>query len=113
MQSLTSCCHIAVQMVLAASAALGLTINHSTFLCTQVNEPLMTSVAGNLKNVLMVRILLSPASIHSHPAAGAGKRLNRRQPNSHRMACCSPLFSAHFAPGSTFSVCKGSLPTSE
>lgn len=45
-----------LQMVLAASAMLGLTINHSTFLCTQVNEPLMTSVAGNLKNVLMVRI---------------------------------------------------------
>ena len=44
-----------LQLVLASSAVLGLTINHSTFLCTQVNEPLMTSVAGNLKNVLMVR----------------------------------------------------------
>ena len=46
-------------MVLACSAVLGLTINHSTFLCTHVNEPLMTSVAGNLKNVLMVSALLS------------------------------------------------------
>lgn len=44
-------------MVLLASAALGLTINHSTFLCTRVNEPLLTSVAGNLKNVIMVRCL--------------------------------------------------------
>lgn len=52
-----------MQMVLAASAALGLTINHSTFLCTQVNEPLMTSVAGNLKNVLMVRCHV-PSSGH-------------------------------------------------
>jgi len=41
------------RMVLLASAALGLTINHSTFLCTRVNEPLLTSVAGNLKNVIM------------------------------------------------------------
>lgn len=48
-------CAAPLQLVLAASAVLGLTINHSTFLCTQVNEPLMTSVAGNLKNVLMVR----------------------------------------------------------
>ena len=28
---------------------LGLSINHSTFVCTRYNEPLMTSVAGNLK----------------------------------------------------------------
>jgi hypothetical protein len=49
---------VGLQLVLAASAVLGLTINHSTFLCTQVNEPLMTSVAGNLKNVLMVRNLV-------------------------------------------------------
>ena len=25
---------------------LGMTVNHSTFVCTRVNEPLMTSVAG-------------------------------------------------------------------
>ena len=35
------------------SCALGLTINHSTFMCTRYNEPLTTSVAGNLKNVIM------------------------------------------------------------
>lgn len=34
------------QMVLLLASALGLTINHSTFVCTRVNEPLMTSVAG-------------------------------------------------------------------
>ena len=34
------------QMALSASSVLGLTINHSTFVCTRVNEPLMTSVAG-------------------------------------------------------------------
>ena len=52
-----------LQAVLAASAALGLTINHSTFLCTRVNEPLLTSVAGNLKNVVMVRPLRLHASL--------------------------------------------------
>lgn len=40
--------HRTFQMVLLASSALGLTINHSTFVCTRVNEPLMTSVAGGL-----------------------------------------------------------------
>ena len=34
------------QLVLLLASALGLTINHSTFVCTRVNEPLMTSVAG-------------------------------------------------------------------
>jgi drug/metabolite transporter (DMT)-like permease len=41
-----------LQGTLAATAVLGLSINHSTFVCTRYNEPLMTSVAGNLKNVL-------------------------------------------------------------
>ncbi|KAK9808798.1 hypothetical protein WJX72_003877 [[Myrmecia] bisecta] len=41
------------QAVLVMSCALGLTINHSTFVCTRVNDPLLTSVAGNLKNVIM------------------------------------------------------------
>lgn len=41
------------QFVLFLASALGLTINHSTFVCTRVNEPLMTSVAGNLKNAIM------------------------------------------------------------
>ncbi len=40
--------HRTFQLVLLASSALGLTINHSTFVCTRVNEPLMTSVAGGL-----------------------------------------------------------------
>jgi solute carrier family 35 protein len=39
--------------ILFLASALGLSINHSTFLCTRVNEPLMTSVAGNLKNFVM------------------------------------------------------------
>jgi len=34
------------QLVLLLASALGLTINHSTFVCTRINEPLMTSVAG-------------------------------------------------------------------
>lgn len=38
------------------SCALGLTINHSTFVCTRYNDPLTTSVAGNLKNVLMTAV---------------------------------------------------------
>ena len=39
--------------ILFLASALGLSINHSTFICTRVNEPLMTSVAGNLKNAVM------------------------------------------------------------
>lgn len=34
------------QLALMAASVLGLTINHSTFVCTRINEPLMTSVAG-------------------------------------------------------------------
>ena len=48
--------HPTFQLVLLASSALGLTINHSTFVCTRVNEPLMTSVAGGrlpLRKALM------------------------------------------------------------
>lgn len=41
------------QIILFLASALGLSINHSTFVCTRVNEPLMTSVAGNLKNIIM------------------------------------------------------------
>ena len=40
----------------AAAVALGLTINHSTYVCTRVNEPLTTSVAGGFKNILMTGI---------------------------------------------------------
>lgn len=41
------------QLILLLGSALGMSINHSTFVCTRVNEPLMTSVAGNLKNAIM------------------------------------------------------------
>jgi len=44
------------QATLMLSCALGLTINHSTFVCTRYNDPLTTSVAGNLKNVLMTAV---------------------------------------------------------
>ena len=43
-------------MIFILSCALGLTINHSTFVCTRYNEPLTTSVAGSVKNVLMTLI---------------------------------------------------------
>ena len=43
-------------MTLGLSCVLGLTINHSTFVCTRYNEPLTTSVAGSLKNILMTLI---------------------------------------------------------
>lgn len=76
-----------LQLVLAASAVLGLTINHSTFLCTQVNEPLMTSVAGNLKNVLMVRDIASrPAGVH-HSTAYT-KHYRRTLQSMHCAPCC-------------------------
>jgi solute carrier family 35 protein len=42
--------------VLFLASALGLSINHSTFLCTRVNEPLMTSTCGNIKNGAMTII---------------------------------------------------------
>ncbi len=35
---------------------LGLTINHSTFICTRFNDPLTTSVAGSVKNIIMTCI---------------------------------------------------------
>lgn len=40
----------------AAAVCLGLSISHSTYLCTRMNEPLTTSVAGNFKNLLMTAI---------------------------------------------------------
>ena len=39
-----------------AAVCLGLTISHSTYVCTRVNEPLTTSVAGNFKNVVMTGV---------------------------------------------------------
>ena len=38
---------------MALSSILGLIVSHSTFVCTRVNDPIMTSTAGNLKNVIM------------------------------------------------------------
>lgn len=45
-----------MQVTLALSCVLGLTINHSTFMCTRFNDPLTTSVAGSIKNVIMTLI---------------------------------------------------------
>lgn len=60
-------------MVLFLASALGLSINHSMFVCTRINEPLMTSVAGNLKNAVMtvVGALAFPDFIFD-PANAAG-----------------------------------------
>lgn len=65
------------QLVLFLASALGLSINHSTFVCTRINEPLMTSVAGNLKNALMtvVGALAFPDFVF-HPANTAGLGLS-------------------------------------
>ena len=43
---------MAIQVVLLGTATLGITIHHSTFLCTRVNEPIMTMVAGQMKNII-------------------------------------------------------------
>ena len=55
---------------------LGLSINHSTFVCTRYNEPLMTSVAGNLKNVLgtVIGALIFP-DFRFHPLNVVGLAL--------------------------------------
>ena len=52
--TLASMC--AAQVTLMLSCVLGLTINHSTFICTRYNDPLTTSVAGSLKNIIMTLI---------------------------------------------------------
>lgn len=39
-----------------SGCALSLSINHSTFVCTRYNDPLTTSVAGNLKNIVMTGV---------------------------------------------------------
>ncbi|DBA68247.1 hypothetical protein WJX79_002261 [Trebouxia sp. C0005] len=41
------------QVSMVLSCILGLTVSHSTFVCTRINDPIMTSTAGNLKNVIM------------------------------------------------------------
>lgn len=54
------------------SCMLGLTINHSTFVCTRYNDPLTTSVAGNLKNVLMTFIGALFSDFRYHPWNAVG-----------------------------------------
>lgn len=49
----TVCPSACLQLLLAS--ALGLSINHSTFVCTRVNEPLMTSVAGDCRTQTAAR----------------------------------------------------------
>lgn len=44
------------RVTLLLSTVLGLSINHSTFICTRYNDPLTTSVAGSLKNIIMTLI---------------------------------------------------------
>ncbi|CAK0772874.1 hypothetical protein CVIRNUC_004008 [Coccomyxa viridis] len=44
------------RVVLIMCCMLGLTINHSTFICTRFNDPLTTSVAGSVKNIIMTCI---------------------------------------------------------
>lgn len=40
----------------AAAVCLGLSVGHSQYLCTRINDPLTTSVSGSLKNILMTGI---------------------------------------------------------
>ena len=44
---------LAFKVTGTVAVCLGLSISHSTYVCTRYNEPLTTSVAGNFKNVLM------------------------------------------------------------
>lgn len=53
LDTLLSLLFVVMQFILFIASGLGLSINHSTFVCTRINEPLMTSVAGNLKNAVM------------------------------------------------------------
>lgn len=47
---------LCLQVSLGLCCVLGLAVSHSTFVCTRVNDPLMTSTAGNLKNIIMTVI---------------------------------------------------------
>ena len=47
---------VPLQLTMAAAVSLGVTINHSTYVCTRANEPLTTSVAGSFKNILMTGV---------------------------------------------------------
>jgi solute carrier family 35 len=43
-------------IVLALAGSMGVFINHATMVCTRVNGPLTTSVAGSAKNIVMTAI---------------------------------------------------------
>lgn len=43
---------IPLRILVVAGSVLGMTINHAQFLCTRLNEPIMTSVAGQFKNIV-------------------------------------------------------------
>jgi solute carrier family 35 len=43
-------------LAMAAAVGLGLSVGHSQYVCTRINDPLTTSVSGSLKNVLMTGI---------------------------------------------------------
>jgi solute carrier family 35 len=45
-----------LQITGVAAVCLGLTISHSMYVCTRVNDPLTTSVSGSLKNIAMTVI---------------------------------------------------------
>jgi solute carrier family 35 len=47
---------IPFRVTAVAAVCMGLTISHSTYVCTRLNEPLTTSVAGSFKNILMTVI---------------------------------------------------------
>lgn len=78
--------HPTFQLVLLASSALGLTINHSTFVCTRVNEPLMTSVAGACPRGCLA------CPVGSGQQSNPGMRCQTRRMALPRQLCC-PLSS--------------------
>ena len=62
-----------MQVTLALSCGLGLSINHSTFVCTRVNDPLTTSVAGSIKNIMMTLLgALAFPDFRFRPSNAAG-----------------------------------------
>ena len=62
-----------VQVTLALSCVLGLSINHSTFVCTRINDPLTTSVAGSIKNIMMTLLgALAFPDFRFRPSNAAG-----------------------------------------
>ncbi|KFM24403.1 UDP-glucuronic acid/UDP-N-acetylgalactosamine transporter [Auxenochlorella protothecoides] len=118
------------QTALFLASAMGLTINHSTMVCTRVNEPLMTSVAGNLKNVLMTVVgalafgdfVFSPWNAAGLGASMAGavwyatrsafKARQRALKTSllSQSGSLAPLLNAALAPGAPGAIPEGDSP---